>query len=54
MAAVATGEWAYTSLEQSKEVVSHSRWTSVWTHEAGSWKRHVFQNTYVNPKEASG
>jgi ketosteroid isomerase-like protein len=51
-AAVVTGEWIYTSHAASGDSVTRSRWTSVWTREAeaGGWKRHVFQNTYENPK----
>lgn len=25
-----------------------SRWTSVWTKYPNGWKRHAFQNTYIN------
>jgi len=48
-AAVVTGEWIYTSHAASGDLVTRSRWTSVWTREPDGWKRHVFQNTYVNP-----
>ena len=48
--AVVTGGWTYTSHGETGDVVTQSRWTSVWTHANGSWKRHVFQNTYVNGK----
>jgi ketosteroid isomerase-like protein len=47
--AVATGAWTYTNHRATDNVVTQSRWTSVWTKENGDWKRHVFQNTYVNP-----
>jgi ketosteroid isomerase-like protein len=48
-AAVVTGEWIYTShQEEGGDIVT--RWTSVWTQEPDGWKRHLFQNTYVNPK----
>ena len=48
--AVVTGGWIYTAHQEPKDLVTHSRWTSVWTHESDGWKRHVFQNTYVNLK----
>jgi ketosteroid isomerase-like protein len=48
-AAVVTGEWTYTMTRPEGKVTSHSRWTSVWTKYTDGWKRHVFQNTYVNP-----
>ncbi|HYV84742.1 MAG TPA: nuclear transport factor 2 family protein [Patescibacteria group bacterium] len=48
--AVVTGGWIYTAHQQPKDLVTHSRWTSVWTRETDGWKRHVFQNTYVNLK----
>jgi len=47
--AVVMGHWRYTLKSTSPEAVSFSRWTSVWTHESDGWKRHIFQNTYVNP-----
>jgi len=46
--AVVTGHWTYTKKENGKNTVSYSRWTSVWTRYPEGWKRHVFQNTYVN------
>jgi ketosteroid isomerase-like protein len=46
--AVVTGRWKYTLKESSRDSVSNSRWTSVWTRDTGGWKRSVFQNTYVN------
>lgn len=46
--AVVTGHWIYTKKENGKNTVTNSRWTSVWTKYPGGWKRHVFQNTYVN------
>ena len=48
--AVATGAWTYTNHKTTGNVVTHSRWTSVWTKENGDWKRRAFQNTYVNPQ----
>jgi uncharacterized protein (TIGR02246 family) len=49
-AAVVTGGWTYTKIEEGKQTAtSRSRWTSVWSKSGGSWKRHAFQNTYVNP-----
>jgi ketosteroid isomerase-like protein len=48
--AVVTGGWIYTAHQEPKDLVTHSRWTSVWTHESDGWKRHVFENTYVNLK----
>lgn len=47
--AVVTGAWTYTRKAAPADVVTHSRWTSVWTSSAAGWKRHAFQNTYVNP-----
>ena len=47
-AAVVTGHWTYTLKETGKDVTSYSRWTSVWTRYPDGWKRHAFQNTYVN------
>lgn len=46
--AVVTGHWTYTLKESSRDGVSYSRWTSVWTRDTGGWKRSAFQNTYVN------
>jgi ketosteroid isomerase-like protein len=46
--AVVTGHWKYAKTENGKESVSYSRWTSVWTRSSDGWKRHAFQNTYVN------
>ena len=47
--AVVTGHWTYTRQENGQRVVSaQSRWTSVWTRYPEGWKRHVFQNTYIN------
>ena len=43
--AVVMGHWTYTLKGTGPDVVSHSRWTSIWTRDAGGWKRHVFQNT---------
>ena len=48
-AAVVTGGWTYTLLQSRGTVITHSRWTSMWTRYPTGWKRHVFQNTYVNP-----
>ena len=47
--AVVTGAWTHTRKTPKDDVVTHSRWTSVWTKSAAGWKRHVFQNTYINP-----
>jgi ketosteroid isomerase-like protein len=48
--AVVTGGWTYTKIVEGKQVsTSRSRWTSVWSKSGTSWKRHAFQNTYVNP-----
>jgi ketosteroid isomerase-like protein len=47
-AAVVRGYWTYTSKSDGKVVTSYSRWTSVWTRYPDGWKRHAFQNTYVN------
>lgn len=46
--AVVTGRWTYTLKENGNSAVSNSRWSSVWTRYPDGWKRHVFQNTYVN------
>jgi ketosteroid isomerase-like protein len=46
--AVVTGQWTYTKSENGADTVTYSRWTSVWTRYPEGWKRHVFQNTYVN------
>ena len=47
-AAVVRGRWTYTLRADGKEVTSYSQWTSVWTRNPDGWKRHVFQNTYIN------
>jgi ketosteroid isomerase-like protein len=47
-AAVVTGRWIYIAHKAVGDVVTHSRWTSVWTKYPDGWKRHVFQNTYEN------
>jgi ketosteroid isomerase-like protein len=47
-AAVVRGHWTYTRRADGKLAVTHSQWTSVWTRNPDGWKRHVFQNTYVN------
>jgi len=47
--AVVTGNWTYIRLGQESKPAIRSRWTSVWTMIGGTWKRHVFQNTYINP-----
>lgn len=49
-AAVVTGGWTYTNRKPDGNTVTRSRWTSVWTKEQDGWKRHAFQNTYVNPR----
>jgi len=46
--AVVTGHWTYTKKGDGNDIVRYSRWTSVWTKTADGWKRHSFQNTYVN------
>jgi ketosteroid isomerase-like protein len=47
--AVVRGHWTYTSKDaEGKDVVKYSQWTSVWTLSTDGWKRHAFQNTYVN------
>jgi ketosteroid isomerase-like protein len=46
--AVVTGHWTYTKKEDGNSTVRYSRWTSVWTRYPEGWKRHAFQNTYVN------
>jgi ketosteroid isomerase-like protein len=47
-AAVVTGGWTYANHKPDGDVTTYSRWTSVWTKERDGWKRHAFQNTYVN------
>jgi ketosteroid isomerase-like protein len=47
--ALVTGGWTYTNHKPGGDVVTRSRWTSLWTQERGTWKRHAFRNTYVNP-----
>ena len=47
--AVVTGGWTYTRMLPDKNATTRSRWTSVWTKSGADWKRHAFQNTYVNP-----
>jgi ketosteroid isomerase-like protein len=47
-AAVVRGHWTYTLKGDGKDVTSYSQWTSVWTRYPDGWKRHVFQNTYIN------
>jgi ketosteroid isomerase-like protein len=47
--AIVTGAWTYTHKTADKNIVTHSRWTAVWTKTPNGWKRHVFQNTYVDP-----
>jgi len=44
--AIVSGHWTYTRKEDGK--ITHSQWTSVWSRSADGWKRHAFQNTYVN------
>jgi hypothetical protein len=52
--AVVTGKWTYNYYakyyNEEKFVniaTSVSRWTSVWTKYSKGWKRHIFQNTYL-------
>jgi ketosteroid isomerase-like protein len=47
-AAVVTGGWTYTVHKGSGDTNRRSRWTSMWTRYPTGWKRHVFQNTWVN------
>lgn len=49
-AAVVTGGWTYTVRKPEGTVVRRSRWTSMWTRYPVGWKRHVFQNTWVDPE----
>jgi mannose-6-phosphate isomerase-like protein (cupin superfamily)/ketosteroid isomerase-like protein len=48
-AAVVTGGWTYTTKKDERNVVRRSRWTSMWTRYPKGWKRHAFQNTWVDP-----
>jgi ketosteroid isomerase-like protein len=47
-AAVVTGGWTYTEQKPDGKLVRRSRWTSMWTRYPAGWKRHAFQNTWVN------
>ena len=47
--AVVMGHWTYTLKGAGPDTVSYSRWTSVWMRGSNGCKRHIFQNTYVNP-----
>jgi len=47
--AVVMGGWTYTRKSAPGSPGIHSRWTSFWTKSGDGWKRHAFQNTYVNP-----
>jgi ketosteroid isomerase-like protein len=47
-AAVVAGRWTYVRHEKGSDVTTYSRWTSFWTRDHLQWKRHAFQNTYVN------
>ena len=47
--AVVRGHWTCTVTLNGKDTRTDSRWTSVWTRYPDGWKRHAFQNTYVNP-----
>jgi ketosteroid isomerase-like protein len=48
-AAVVTGRWRYTQTRDAEKLPTSTRWTSVWTRYPDGWKRHAFQNTYINP-----
>jgi ketosteroid isomerase-like protein len=48
-AAVVTGGWTYTAQKPEGNVIRRSRWTAMWTRYPAGWKRHVFQNTWINP-----
>jgi ketosteroid isomerase-like protein len=47
-AAVVTGRWRYTMTRDGEKLPTATRWTSVWTRYPEGWKRHAFQNTYIN------
>lgn len=47
--AVVIGGWTYTRKSAPGSPGIHSRWSSFWTKSGDIWKRHAFQNTYVNP-----
>jgi ketosteroid isomerase-like protein len=47
-AAVVTGEWTYRLRKPEGDTSRRSRWTSMWTRYSGGWKRHAFQNTWLN------
>ena len=49
-AAVVTGGWTYTVRKPEGSVARRSRWTSMWARYPTGWKRHVFQNTWVDPE----
>jgi ketosteroid isomerase-like protein len=46
--AVVRGHWIYHRQADGVELRSDSQWTSMWTRDGDGWKRHAFQNTYVN------
>jgi ketosteroid isomerase-like protein len=48
-AALVTGGWTYIVQKPDGRVARRSRWTSMWTRYPPGWKRHAFQNTWVNP-----
>jgi ketosteroid isomerase-like protein len=48
-AALVTGGWTYIVHKAEGDTNRRSRWTSMWTRYPTGWKRHAFQNTWVNP-----
>ena len=47
--AVVTGRWKYSLSRDGGRLPTVTRWTSFWSRYPDGWKRHAFQNTYVNP-----
>jgi ketosteroid isomerase-like protein len=47
-AAVVTGEWTHSARKPEGDTSRRWRWTSMWTRYPGGWKRHAFQNTWLN------
>jgi hypothetical protein len=45
-----SGQWTYTMKRPEGDFHTRSRRTSMWTRYPSGWKRHVSQNTYINPQ----
>jgi hypothetical protein len=48
--AAVIASWIDTVQRPEGNLVTRTRWTSVWTKVGAIWKRHVFQNTYINAR----